>query len=105
MYRRVATVILPILLLAAQIEARPPEDRDLRVSNSEELRAAEQRDRKRLATILRICRDAVRKDDMVEEIRRFADSNGLSTYARLVLTMDCRLYQQGLRDGRQAGKQ
>lgn len=85
-------------LLSAQTYGPPLIDLDLRPPLSEEVRAAEQRDRKRLPVIVRVCREAARSGDPENHVKRFADRNGLSSYGRLTLAMHCRLYRQGVRD-------
>ena len=87
------------LLLAIQVPGPAILDLDLRPPRSDELRAAERRDAKRLPMIVKLCREAVRSGDPDGHVRRFADANGLSSYGRLALAMNCRLYAQGARDG------
>lgn len=91
------------LLLAAQTHGPPLLDLDLRPPRGEELRAAEARDRRRLPLIVALCREAARRGDPDAHVRRFADRNGLSTYGRLALALNCRLYRQGVEDGGRAG--
>lgn len=91
--------MLLALLLAAQASGPPLIDLDLRPPTSDEVSAAEARDRKRLPVILRVCRDAMRSGDPESHVKRFADRNGLSSYGRVTLAMQCRLYRQGVTDG------
>jgi hypothetical protein len=86
------------LVLAIQDSGPAILDLDLGPPRSDELRAAERRDTNRLPIIVKLCREAVRSDDPDRHVRRFADANGLSSYGRLTLVMNCRLYAQGTRD-------
>ena len=92
-------MIPSLLLLTVQLPGPTPLDLDPRPPVGAELRAAERRERRRFPLVLKVCRDAVRDDDLEAAVARFADENGLSTFARLALVSDCRLYRQGLRDG------
>lgn len=87
------------LVLALQATSPPLIDLDLRPPLSEEVSAAEARDRRRLPVILKVCREAVRSGDLETHVKRFADRNGLSSYGRLALAQYCRVYRQGVRDG------
>lgn len=87
------------LLFAVQASGPPLIDLDLRPPTSEEVSAAEARNRKRLPVIVQLCRDASRSGDPERHVKRFADRNGLSSYGRLTLALQCRLYRQGLSDG------
>ncbi len=73
-------------------------DPDPRLLPGKELSAAEQRDRRRLPIILKLCRDTARSEDWETQIRRYADQHGLSAYGRSTLTMNCQLYRHGLQD-------
>ena len=90
--------MISALLFAIQVPGPVILDLDLRPPSGDELRAAEQRDAKRLPIIVRLCREAIRSGDPNGYVRRFADANGLSSYGRLALAMNCRLYAQGVRD-------
>lgn len=92
-------MMLVAFLLATQAVDAPLPEEGLRPPVSAEVRAAEQRNKRQLSTIIRICREALRSGKPEKHIKRYADRNGLSTYGRLMLTMDCNLYSQGLRDG------
>lgn len=92
------SVMILALLLAIQDPGPAILDLDLRPPRGEELRAAERRDAKRLPIIIQLCREVIRSSDPDGHVRRFADANGLSSYARLALALDCRLYAQGRRD-------
>lgn len=92
-------MILVALLLITQTADSPRPDEGLRPPAGAEVRAAEQRNKRQFAVIIRICREARRSGKPEEHIKWYADRNGLSTYGRMTLTMDCSLYSQGLRDG------
>lgn len=89
-------MIFTLLLLAAQ----PTESQlELKTPRPTELDAARQRDARRLRIVLRVCRAAVKSGDVGTAVTRFANSNGLTSFGRLALLMDCRVYEQGLLDG------
>ncbi|MEG3166481.1 hypothetical protein U1701_18020 [Sphingomonas sp. PB2P19] len=89
-----------VALLLATHTANPPRlDGGLRPPANAAVRAAEQRNKLQFAVIIRICREALRSGDLEGHVKSYADRNGLSTYGRLTLTMDCNLYKQGLQDG------
>lgn len=49
--------------------------------------------------ISKVCRAAVKSSDVATGVTHFANSNGLSSFDRLALLMDCTIYEQGLLDG------
>jgi len=87
-------------LALAQILDPVPLDLDLRPPRSEEVQAAERLSHKRVPAIVRVCREAVRSSDLERYVRAFADRSGLSSYGRVTLAMNCRIYEQGRVDGR-----
>lgn len=89
-------MISALLLLAAQPAGSQLE---LETPRQAELDAAKQRDARRLKTVLRVCRAAVKSGDVGAAVMRFANSNGLTSFGRLALLMDCKIYEQGLLDG------
>lgn len=88
-----------VFLLAAQAFDPQPLDLDLRPPHGAEVKAAERRSRKQVPTIVRLCRDALRSGDLDEYVKHFADRNGLSSYGRVTLAMNCLIYRQGTKDG------
>lgn len=88
-----------ILFLLTQDLGPSPLDLDLRPPRGEEVRAAERRAAKQVPVIVRVCREAVRSGDPDEYVRDFADRHGLSSYGRVTLATDCRIYRRGVRDG------
>lgn len=87
-------------LALAQVFDPVPLDLDLRPPGSEEVQAAERLSRKRVPSIVRVCREAIRSGDLDHYVRSFADRSGLSSYGRVTLAMNCRIYEQGKADGR-----
>lgn len=87
-------------LAFAQLLDPGPLDLDLRPPRSEEVQAAERVSRKRVPAIVRVCREAIRSGDSERYVRAFADRSGLSSYGRVTLVMNCRIYEQGMADGR-----
>jgi hypothetical protein len=87
-------------LVLAQILDPVPLDLDLRPPRSEEVQAAERLSRKRVPAIVRVCRKAIHSGDVERYVRAFADRSGLSSYGRVTLEMNCRIYEQGMVDGR-----
>lgn len=91
--------MLAVLLLTVQTSAPPILDLDIRPPASEEVQAAERRARRQVPRIVELCRAAIRSGDPDAHIRTFADRNGLSSYGRVTLAMNCLVYRQGTIDG------
>lgn len=87
-------------MLATQTAETMFTDPYIRPPASDEVRAAEHRTAKQLPIILDICRKAIRSGDLNKHVKEFANRNGLSSYGRVTLTAQCRIYQQGVTDGR-----
>lgn len=91
--------MLTAILFAVQTGGLPLLDLDLRPPRVEEVQAAERRAAKQVPVIVQVCRAAVRSGDLDSYVKRFADRNGLSSYGRVALSTDCRVYHQGIKDG------
>ncbi len=88
-----------MLLLAAQTPEMPSPDLLDQPPAGEEVRAAERRAARQVPVIVRICRNAMQAGDPDELVKAFADRNGLSSYGRVSLSVQCRIYRQGVADG------
>jgi hypothetical protein len=87
------------LILVAQVPEPDSLDLGLRPPRSDEVQAAERRSRRQLPIIVEVCRAAVRSGNLDRYVKAFADRNGLSSYGRVTLVMNCRIYEQGAKDG------
>ncbi|KQM35991.1 hypothetical protein [Sphingomonas sp. Leaf10] len=91
--------MLSLLILALQTPERLSVDIDLRPPAGEEVGAAERRAARQVPVIVKVCRNAAQTNDPDRFIKAFADRNGLSSYGRVSLSTQCRIYRQGLIDG------
>lgn len=88
-----------LLILALQTPERLSADIDPRPPAGEEVEAAERRAARQVPVIVKVCRNAAQTSDPDRFIKAFADRNGLSSYGRVSLSTQCRIYRQGLIDG------
>lgn len=92
-------VMLSLFVLALQTPERLSAGIDPRPPAAEEVSAAERRAARQVPVIVKICRNAARTSDPDRFIKAFADRNGLSSYGRVLLSTQCRIYRQGVIDG------
>ncbi|PXA94061.1 hypothetical protein DMC47_21300 [Nostoc sp. 3335mG] len=92
-------VMLSLLILAFQT----PDQLSLTIYNrppaGEEVDASERRASRQVPVIVKVCRNATQTSDPERFIKAFADRNGLSSYGRVSLSTQCRIYRQGVTDG------
>lgn len=91
--------MLSLLILALQTPERLSTDLDMRPPAAGEVDAAERRAARQVQVIVKVCRNAAQTSDPDRFIKAFADRNGLSSYGRVSLSTQCRIYRQGLIDG------
>lgn len=92
--------MLFLLILALQTSERLSADIDPRPPAGEEVAAAERRAARQVPVIVEVCRSAMQTSDPERFIKAFADRNGLSSYGRVSLSTQCRIYRQGVTDGK-----
>ena len=88
------------VVAAAQALSPGPLDLDLRPPYSAETQAAERLSSKQVPVIVGICRKAIRSGNIDQYVRAYADDAGLSTYGRVTLAMNCRIFERGIAEGR-----
>ena len=91
--------MLWMLLFGAQTPSMRSPDIFVPPPAAEEISAAERRAARQVPVIVKVCRNAAQTSDPDRFIKAFADRNGLSSYGRVSLSTQCRIYRQGVIDG------
>lgn len=91
--------MLLLLIIAFQTPDQFSPDIYIRPPAAGEVGAAERRAARQVPVIVKVCQNAAQTSDPDGFIKAFADRNGLSSYGRVSLSTQCRIYRQGLIDG------